>query len=161
CMAAPTPATDGERVYALFATADLACLDADGNLLWYRALAKDYPTIGNQVGMAASPILYRNVLLVPMENVGESFVCGVDKQTGGNLWKHPRRRDINWASPILIHDGNRAEVLFQSADEVTAYDPETGDKHWSSRVAGLNTIPSPAAGEGVVLLPAGELVAVK
>src|SRR5262249_28856532 len=27
CMAPPTPATDGERVYALFATGDLVCLD--------------------------------------------------------------------------------------------------------------------------------------
>src|SRR5262249_34477876 len=36
CMAAPTPVTDGERVYALFATGDLACLDKDGNLIWYR-----------------------------------------------------------------------------------------------------------------------------
>ena len=32
-MAAPTPCTDGEHVYALFATADLAALDKDGNLL--------------------------------------------------------------------------------------------------------------------------------
>ena len=54
-MAAPTPATDGKHVYALFATCDLACLDLDGNLLWYRSLTGDYPTITNQVGMAASP----------------------------------------------------------------------------------------------------------
>jgi outer membrane protein assembly factor BamB len=161
CMAGPTPATDGERVYALFATADLACLDADGNLLWYRALAQDYPTIGNQVGMAASPILFRNVLLVPMENVGESFVCGLDKQTGRNLWKHPRRRDINWVSPVLLQDGTRTEVLFQSADELTAYDPETGEKHWSYRAPGLSTIPSPAVDQGTVLVPGGELLAVK
>src|SRR5262245_25696332 len=31
-MAAPTPATDGHNVYALFATGDLVALDADGNL---------------------------------------------------------------------------------------------------------------------------------
>src|SRR5947209_7828499 len=31
-MAAPTPVTDGRFVYALFATADLFCLDRDGNL---------------------------------------------------------------------------------------------------------------------------------
>src|SRR5262249_53280873 len=45
CMAAPTPVTDGQHVYALFATADLVALDRDGNLLWYRSLAGDYPTI--------------------------------------------------------------------------------------------------------------------
>jgi len=54
CMAAPTPATDGERVCALFATGDLTCLDKDGGLLWYRSLVGDYPTVSNQVGMAAS-----------------------------------------------------------------------------------------------------------
>src|SRR5687767_8539407 len=30
-MAAPTPVTDGNRVYALFATADLVCLDREGD----------------------------------------------------------------------------------------------------------------------------------
>src|SRR5262245_13588662 len=54
-IAGPTPVTDGERVYALFATGDLACLDKNGDLIWYRSLAGDYPHITNQVGMAASP----------------------------------------------------------------------------------------------------------
>src|SRR4051812_37298304 len=71
CMAAPTPATDGERVYALFATGDLVCLDAGGNLLWYRALARDFPRVSNQVGMAASPVLWQDVLLVPMETADD------------------------------------------------------------------------------------------
>ena len=50
-MAAPTPVTDGRHVYALFATGDLACYDRDGNLVWYRSLVGDYPTVGNNVGM--------------------------------------------------------------------------------------------------------------
>src|SRR5207244_4427325 len=40
-MAAPTPATDGKAVYALFATGDLAAIDLDGTLLWYRSLVTD------------------------------------------------------------------------------------------------------------------------
>ena len=67
-MAAPTPVTDGRAVYALFATGDLTALDADGNLLWYRSLVSDYPDVSNQVGMASSPALYKDVLLLPMEN---------------------------------------------------------------------------------------------
>src|SRR5215471_9344166 len=51
-MAAPSPVTDGKAVYALFATGDLVALDAEGNLLWYRSLARDYPTLANNVGMA-------------------------------------------------------------------------------------------------------------
>src|SRR5258708_17987812 len=37
-MAAPTPVTDGKTVFALFGTGDVAALDLDGGLLWYRSL---------------------------------------------------------------------------------------------------------------------------
>ena len=152
CMAAPTPVTDGERVYALFATADLACLDADGNLVWYRALARDYRNITNQVGMAASPVLYKDVLIVPMETVGDSFVSGLDKMTGRNRWKDARARDINWVTPALVRGGDHDAVVVQSAKELTAYDPETGARQWDFKCEGLSTIPSPVAGPDAVLV---------
>jgi outer membrane protein assembly factor BamB len=155
CMAAPTPVTDGERVYALFATGDLACLDKDGDLLWYRALERDYPTVGNNVGMAASPILWKDVLLLPMENVGESFVAGLDKHTGRNRWKNGRARDINWVSPLMVRRGEQAEVLFQSAGELTAYDPETGERRWSYQAKGMSTIPSPVAADDLIFTVGG------
>src|SRR6185369_14777102 len=72
-MAAPTPIVDGNHVYALFATADLVCLDANGNLVWARSIVGDYPTVGNNVGMAASPVYIDGTLIVHMENIGESF----------------------------------------------------------------------------------------
>jgi outer membrane protein assembly factor BamB len=160
-MAAPTPVTDGERVYALFATGDLACLDADGNLVWYRALVRDYPTITNQVGMAASPVLFKDTLFVPMENAGDqSFAAGLDKHTGRNRWKADRGRDINWVTPLVLPRGDRAEVLFQSGGELTAYDVETGEKRWDYK-GGLSTIPSPLPADGLVLVPGGELAALR
>lgn len=155
CMAAPTPVTDGKRVYALFATADLACLDADGNLLWYRALAKDYPQIANQVGMAASPILWQDVLLVPMENSLESFIAGIDILTGKNRWKVDRPKDINWTTPIVVRGPQRAMALFMSPKGLGAYDPSTGQKLWDYDGPGLNSIPSLAAGLGKLVLPNG------
>lgn len=36
CNAAPSPASDGERIFAFYSSNDLACLDLEGNLLWYR-----------------------------------------------------------------------------------------------------------------------------
>jgi outer membrane protein assembly factor BamB len=158
CMAAPTPATDGERVYALFATGDLVCLDADGDLLWYRALARDYPHISNQVGMAASPVLYRDVLLVPMETADESFAAGLDKLTGTNRWKVRRPREINWVTPLLIHNHGRDGALFLSSRELTAYDPRTGRKYWSYSGEGLSptpSVPSLAVGDGLVVTGSG------
>jgi outer membrane protein assembly factor BamB len=158
CMAAPTPATDGERVYALFGSGDLVCLSDDGDLLWYRALVQDYPQVTNQVGMAASPVLYEDVLLLALETPGESFAAGLDKLTGRNRWKVTRPHDVNWVTPSLFDDHGRTEALFLSADELTAYDPRTGEKLWSYAQEGLSptpSVPSPALGDGLIVTGAG------
>ncbi len=159
-MAAPTPMTDGERVYAMFATCDLACLDRDGNLLWYRSLVGDYPTIGNNVGMAASPALAKDSVIVFLENAGESFVAAIDKLTGENRWRTPKHRAINWASPIVIDNGGQEEVVCPSSSELTAHDVATGRKKWTV-AGGFSTIPSPTFGDGVVYAPGGKLQAIR
>jgi outer membrane protein assembly factor BamB len=160
CMAAPTPVTDGQRVYALFATGDLACLDRDGNLRWYRSLVGDYPNITNQVGLAASPILCRDLLFLPMENAGDSFAAALDKHTGQNRWKVARRRDINWVTPQIVTRAGRSEVLFQTSAEITAYDTQTGSQRWSYP-GGASSIVSPAIADDLILVAGGEMVALR
>jgi outer membrane protein assembly factor BamB len=139
-MAAPTPAADGDSVFALFGTGDLAALDRDGSLLWYRALARDYPQITNQLGMAASPVLAGDALLLAVETPGESFAAGLDKETGINLWKVPRPRDSNWVTPLVLR--GRKEAVFVSAELVTAYDVARGRECWTYRAPGLAPTPS-------------------
>lgn len=163
CMAAPTPVTDGKNVYALFATADLVAYDAEGNLLWYRSLTGDYPTITNQVGMASSPILAPGLLIVPMENAGESFLAGIELTNGRNRWKSERPREINWVTPSVRVAKDGSEVIFQSREEVVAYDLANGKRRWSFAAdGGLATMPSPIIGEkNEVLVPGSELVVLK
>jgi outer membrane protein assembly factor BamB len=161
CMAAPTPVTDGKAVYALFATTDLCAFDSDGNLLWYRSLVRDYPTITNQVGMAASPLLYKDLIIVPMDNVGDSFLAGIDKKTGKNRWKAERPKDINWTTPLLVKRGGKAEVLFQGSDVLTAFDADTGKIAWDFKFKGLQSIPSPVSSKGNILCPGTELLSIR
>jgi outer membrane protein assembly factor BamB len=155
CMAAPTPVTDGERIYALFACGDLAAFDPNGNLLWYRSLGRDYSTLGNNVGMAASPVLCKDVLILPMVNPGDSFVAGLDKYTGRNLWKSEQPRDLNWVTPLVIDQNGTSEVLFQSARGLTASDPETGRVRWSFMAQKLSEVPSPVRANDLLLVAAG------
>ncbi|MCX7701331.1 MAG: PQQ-binding-like beta-propeller repeat protein [Gemmataceae bacterium] len=158
CMAAPTPVTDGKHVFALFATADLVAYDRDGNLLWYRSLTGDYPSITNQVGMASSPILAQGRVIVPMDNSGESFLAAVDAQTGKNVWRIDRPRDINWVTPLLRGD----EIIFQNPEELVAYDVASGERRWSFAEGRRSEIPSPILGPGgEILSPGSELIAVE
>ncbi len=160
-MAGATPVTDGDRVFALFGSGDLAALDAEGNLLWYRALVRDYPTVTNQVGMAASPVLWKDTLLVPLENAGDqSFALAIDAKTGKNRWKAERIRDINWVTPLVLPHGDSADVLFQSKTELTAYDVKTGEKRWGY-TGGLGVVPMPIAVDGLILASGGEPTALR
>jgi outer membrane protein assembly factor BamB len=152
CMAAPTPVTDGLNVYTLFATGDLAAFNRDGDLLWYRALERDYPDISNQVGLAASPVLAGETLLLPLENAGDSFALALDAKTGRNRWKVPRTRDINWVTPTVMRFRGKTAALFQTASEITAYDVDNGEALWSYRGSNLGQIPSPLVVDDLIFI---------
>jgi outer membrane protein assembly factor BamB len=160
-MAAPTPVADAEGVYVLWATADLAAYTPDGKLRWYRSLVGDYPTITNMVGMASSPVKWKDVLIVPMDNAGESFLAGIDTATGKNRWKIDRPRDINWTTPLIWERSTGAEVIFQDRNGLVAHAPATGRKLWSYANTNLSTMPSPAPAGDKLILPGGGVIALE
>jgi outer membrane protein assembly factor BamB len=160
CMAANTPVADETGVYALFATGDLAAFDSDGALRWYRSLVGDYPTVTNQVGMAASPVLVKDRLIVPMDNAGESFLAAIDLKYGKNLWKVERPREINWVTPIVRTVAATTEILFDSPSGLAAYDAASGDTRWTSKVS-TGSIPTGVLDGETLYTPTGGVTAVK
>ncbi len=162
-MAAPTPLTDGKNVYAFFATADLVCLDRDGNLVWARSLVNDYPTVGNNVGMAASPVLAGDAVIVQMENVGESFALAIDKATGQNRWRIDRPRTLNWSTPFVHNADGQNQLVFMTDKELSAHDIATGKKIWSYVPAAgkLGNAASVIAGEGLLFVAADKMTALR
>jgi outer membrane protein assembly factor BamB len=161
-IAAPTPASDGERIFALFSSNDMVCLDLDGNLQWLRGLTYESPTSANDVGMSSSPLVIGNVVIVQLESQGESFAAGLDTATGQNRWRIERPREPNWTSPTLLAGELPAAdlVLLQSVSKLTAHDPITGKQVWAydKKCSG---IPSCVASEGVVYVPSAGLTALR
>jgi outer membrane protein assembly factor BamB len=155
--ASPSPASDGERIFALYSSCDLLCYDIDGTLLWYRALAVDYPKTGNDVSMSSSPTVIDGVVLVQLENQGDSFAAAIDAKTGENLWRKDRPRRANWASPLAINlpDGRNAFVL-QNGDSLEVLNPRTGEAYYEFGLSG-STISSPVYVAPKLLVPANGL----
>src|SRR5262249_52872730 len=116
---------------------------------------------GNNVGMASSPVVCDDTLLLALENAGESFAAGLDKLTGENRWKVERPRGINWVTPLVRTFPSGKEVVFQSPEEIAGYDAATGKKRWSYAGKGLSSIPSPVLGEGVLLVPGSRFLALR
>ena len=155
--AAPTPASDGERIFAFYSSNDLVCLDLDGNLLWYRGLGYDYPKAGNDVGMASSPLVVGDTVVVQSESQGDPFAAGIDTATGETRWRIARPTKMNWVSPAAIQskDGKHV-VLLQSADGITALDARTGTQLWTYD-ANCGGIPSLMTANNRIYIPAAGL----
>lgn len=162
CVAASHPASDGQRVFALFSTNDLACLDLDGNLLWYRAVGYDHPNANNSLGMASSPVVVDDTLVVQVESDAEAFALGVDTATGIDRWRIDRPQRSNWTSPTVLRDeaGQATAVLLQSSAGVQAVEPRTGRELWVYG-EGASTIPSSAVAGGVTYVPSHGLTALR
>lgn len=160
-VAAPTPASDGERVFAIFSSNDLVCLDLDGNLLWLRGLTRDYPNASNSIGMSSSLTVAEGVLIAMVENDSESFTAGLDAKTGVNRWKLDRPKMANWTSPMLFKaTGGSTQVLLQSGKGVAAVEPASGRIVWQY-TDGASTIPSATVSDGVLYVPSHGITALK
>jgi len=161
--AAPTPASDGKRIFAFFSSSDLICLDLAGNLLWYRGLAVDYPKAGNDVGMASSPLVVGDTVIVQSESQGDSFVEAVNAATGETRWHKTRDQRANWSSPTLVPaSGKRpAMVLLQSPESgLNLVQPATGDVLWTYKLK-VGGIPSAAVAGDWIFVSANGLTAFK
>ena len=158
--AAPTPASDGQRIFAFYSSNDLVCLDLDGQLLWYRGLAYDYPKAGNDAGMASSPVVADATVVVQIESQGDAFAAGIDASTGETRWRLDRERVANWTSPALwqSREDGRSLVLLQSPNELVAVEPRSGKIVWQHKQA-CDAIPSPTLlAERAVFVGADRLV---
>jgi outer membrane protein assembly factor BamB len=161
-VAIPTPASDGQRVFAFYSSNDLACFDLDGNLLWLRGLAFERPLTRNDVGMGSSPLVVGDTVIVQMENQGASWAAGIDAANGETRWTVDREPAANWTSPTVLRgaDDSSSLVLLQSKSRLSAHNVRTGREVFSHNV-GCSTISSNAVAGDRIYLPSGGLSALR
>lgn len=153
-FAASTPATDGKMVYAFFGTEGLYAYDMNGKLQWKADLGK-LGTVG--MGTGTSPILHQDFVILQCdeENGAASFIVALDKKTGKEAWRTPRKVQVSWATPILVTTAKRSELITSGTEAVIAYDPATGKELWRHKGVESNAIPSPVANQEMVFISAG------
>jgi len=126
--ASPSPVSDGVRIFALFSSCDLVCVDLNGQLQWVRGLALDHPKTGNDISMSSSPALVDGVVCVQLENQGDSFAAGIDAETGKTLWMLDRPRDSNWTTPQPVELGNGSVAfVMQDSSSISIINARTGE----------------------------------
>ena len=162
-LAAPTPATDGRRVYALFPNGEIAAFDFSGKQIW----ARNIGPLENNYGFAASLALYQDHLLIQIDRGvvedNQSKLLALDAATGKDLWQKPRAVAGSWSSPTLIEVDGKPQLLTSAAPLLCAYNPLDGTELWHVGCLESDVAPSPifAANMIVAVAPNTAIFGVK
>lgn len=141
--ATESPTTDGEHVYAYFASVGVVgCLDLDGNVVWTRDVGA-FPT-SNDFGTSSSLTMLDGRVFIQCDNEQQSFLCALDASTGEDVWRVERESKTSWSSPVIWQNRKRTELVVCGSGSVTAYEPTTGDVLWTLSGTGGAFSASPA-----------------
>ncbi len=176
-FAASSPVTDGKVVVFFYANGDLVCFDMKGNRQWARNLHNDYGEFAINWTYASSLTLFDDKLYiqvlqrdVPVRDRGltdrknESYILAVNPATGEDLWRQIRPSEAQaeareaYSTPIPSTLGGKEQLLVVGGDVLTGHDLKTGRELWRwgtwnpRRIGHWRHVPSPVAGEGIVLV---------
>jgi outer membrane protein assembly factor BamB len=155
-----SPVTDGERVIVWHGSAGVFCYDLDGKELWRKDLGKFEHIWGN----AASPVIYKDLVIL---NAGPGLnvsVLALDKKTGNEVWrkeyegmKSTKAEEYrgSWSTPVIYNDGQRDVLLLTLPERLRAVDPATGEEYWSCGGGSKLVYTSPIVAGDIVVMMCG------
>jgi outer membrane protein assembly factor BamB len=157
---APTPATDGQRVYAIFGSAVVAAVDVNGKIAWRKEIKPHH----FDVAWGASPILYQGgkkpaviVVCDQIKSNKTSTIYSFDGATGDVIWERKRpASDWTHSTPVLADVKGRLQLVTATFNGPQGLDPATGEVLWffnESKQIG-DTV-TPTCRDGVVYVDSG------
>jgi outer membrane protein assembly factor BamB len=156
-FAASTPVVAGGQLFATWVTPEgyLAVgLDLDGKEMWRRNLG---PFVAEH-GFGASPVVYKDLVILPNDQDGTSSVIALDRQSGETRWQVQRRTEKTaYATPCFYTpDGGSTQLILASwAHGLSGHDPLTGKTLWELPVFQHRVVASPTIASGLIVQGAG------
>lgn len=148
--AAPTVATDGRFIFAIFVDGELAAFDVGGQKVWQKSLGIP----DNGYGHASSLATYRDLVLVQVDQgtkkQAKSRLYAFQAATGEKGWEVSRPVTTSWTSPIVISHGGRDQLVTYSDPLVISYNPADGTELWRADCIMGESGPSPVFNSGKV-----------
>jgi outer membrane protein assembly factor BamB len=125
-----TPLIVGDRMFVTTVIGHLVALDRKtGKRIWSHDLWKEYKGNFLDRGYSASPLAYKDTIIVPVGGAGRALMAFRQKD-GSVVWS---KGDFDNAqsSPIVIRAAGRDQVVSFMTKQVMAADPNTGEVLWS------------------------------
>jgi outer membrane protein assembly factor BamB len=154
-----TPATDGNRIVAIFGSEGMFCFDMAGKFLWKKDLGPlksgYYMVPSAQWGYSSSPVIHDGKVLVLCDVLGDSFLAEFDLADGREVWRTARHDVPTWGTPAVAKVGDRTEILINGWNESGAYDFADGKAIWKLEGGGDIPVPTPIVAGGLAYFTSG------
>lgn len=125
-----TPTWADGLVYALGGRGELRCLDAaSGKLVWRTNILKDAGADNKRYGMAGSPLISGNAVIVQPGGKRGQSLAAYDRHTGKRLWS-ALDDETAYASPMQVTLAGVPQFLIVSASRVMGVSLDRHDVLW-------------------------------
>ncbi len=149
-----TPLPVGDRLFSIGTNAVLHCFDKNtGEVQWKQDLAKDLGGVLPGRGFCASPIAYKDTIIVPVgepgpgeEAMGQALtdemreaeakrrsLVAFNQADGKVVWKN-KGFDVTHSSPIFIEFGGQRQLVFTSRHNLVGVNPGDGTVLWQTEL---------------------------
>lgn len=119
------------RAYALGATGMAGCFDAaTGKVVWEIDCVNTLKARVPQWGFAASPLLWKDNVLLHVGAEGNGSVVAVDQATGVERWRGGRD-PAGYCTPEIIEHEGRRQLIQWGPEHVQSLDPDSGAELWT------------------------------
>jgi outer membrane protein assembly factor BamB len=154
-----TPATDGQRIVAIFGSEGLFCFDMDGTLVWKKDLGPMdsgyYQVPSAQWGFSSSPVIREGKVIVLCDVQTNSFLAVFDLANGKELWRTARKDVPTWSTPTAVKVGDQTQILVNGWHHTGAYDFATGKEIWKLDGGGDIPVPTPVVSGDLAYFTSG------
>jgi outer membrane protein assembly factor BamB len=114
----------------------------------------------------SSPILYEDLLIVPLEGTDVQYVVALDKKTGRQIWRYDRPRELydnikptyklkSYYTPVVVEVNGEPQLINSGALLVTGHEPRTGKELWRVLYRDDNPVSRVVSGKGLLFVNSG------
>jgi outer membrane protein assembly factor BamB len=155
-LASPSPVADAERVYAWYATGQIAAIDHAGKLVWKKHLGAEYGAFEINWGHGSSPVVHKDQLILLCYHEPRSYLLSLDARTGAVRWKVDAPSGVtSYSTPLVIDAGGKSEIIVNSSTGVSGHDLATGQRLWHVDETNRFPIPVPLFHDGMIYTSRG------
>lgn len=118
------------KAYSLGTMGNFICFDAKtGSVLWEKDLNSEYEINMPIWGIAATPLIVDNKIILHVSGSENACVVAFDKNSGKEIWRNLEDR-AGYSAPILIQKNGKKVIVNWTEHSLSGLNPENGEVFW-------------------------------